>query len=219
MLEYQNSNTIITEWTAQYDSFTPVCTTELGELAMMHYEFKNRGVKVCGFSCNSRKQHKLWIRDIKHVTGSSVTFPMFCDPTREHAMRLGVLDKHHVDYKTGRPLSVRGVYLLYPKTKEVALMTIYPNSSGRNMDEILRSVEAVQLSYQNKVVTPSGWRPGLDVLVDLSLTDAEAAAAFGAKDLRCVAVPSEQNQKNIVKTHYMRYVPAPPDPPPFWKQE
>lgn len=193
---------------------------------MMHYEFKNRNVKVCGFSCNSRRQHRLWIRDIQHVTGVAVSFPLFCDPTRRHAVRLGVLDSHGTrDPVSGRPLSVRGVYVLYPRTHEVALLTVYPNSTGRNMEEVLRAVDGLQPSHRHPgVVTPASWKPGQDVLVNGDYTDQQADDAFGTDGYRVVALPSEQQQQQEalqdeeerrekkdgwLKRHYLRFTKDP----------
>merc|ERR1712154_14758 len=93
--------------------FTPVCTTELGKAAELAPEFEKRNVKLCGFSCNDGESHRGWIEDIKAVTGHTVDFPLFCDPQRENAVQLGILDETNKDAK-GLPLTVRSVYILKP---------------------------------------------------------------------------------------------------------
>jgi len=113
--------------------YTPVCTTELGEAAKRKSDFDERGVKLVGFSCNSGESHKGWIEDVKHVCGvDEFDYPLFCDPEREHAVKLGILDASNKDAK-GLPLTVRSVYILKPD-KTVALIMTYPASTGRNFD-------------------------------------------------------------------------------------
>jgi alkyl hydroperoxide reductase subunit AhpC len=138
--------------------FTPVCTTELGKAALTEKDFEDRGVKLCGFSCNDATSHAAWIEDIKSATGGEVTFPLFCDPNREMATKLGILDKSNKDAK-GLPLTVRSVYILKPD-KTVALMMTYPASTGRNFDEILRVVDSLQMTAKHAVATPVDWKRG-----------------------------------------------------------
>mmetsp|Transcript_10469 Transcript_10469/g.18991 ORF Transcript_10469/g.18991 Transcript_10469/m.18991 type:complete len:231 (+) Transcript_10469:61-753(+) len=185
--------------------FTPVCTTELGRAANLADEFEKRNVKLCGFSCNDGDSHKGWIEDIKCATGGEVTFPLFCDPDREYAVKLGVVDKANKDVK-GLPLTVRSVYVLKPD-KTVALTMAYPASTGRNFDEILRVIDSLQLTAEKSTATPADWKRGEDVIVNFPLTDAMADETFGRGGYRIVEVPSEKG-KDIPK-HYLRYTKDP----------
>ena len=188
--------------------FTPVCSTELATAAEMQVEFKNRGVKLVGFSCNDRSSHRRWIRDLEHISGHRVEFPLFCDPTREHAIKLGVLDPAHKD-EAGLPWTVRGTFVLKPD-QTIALMMIYPHSTGRNMDELLRVVDSLLLTnVENKnLVTPSGWKDGDDVLVAYDLEDKDVEENLNGQSYRVVDVPSERDQEGITR-HYMRYTKDP----------
>ena len=185
--------------------FTPVCTTELGKAALMEGEFAKRNTKLCGFSCNDQQSHKDWIMDIKAVTGGDVTFPLFCDPDREVAAALNILDESNKDLKSGLPLTVRSVFFLKPGTKDIALMMTYPASTGRNFDEILRVLDSLQLTATKSVATPVDWKKGEDVIVNFPLTNADADAKFGKGGYKIVDVPSEAGKKDLVK-NYLRYV-------------
>mmetsp|Transcript_10896 Transcript_10896/g.18064 ORF Transcript_10896/g.18064 Transcript_10896/m.18064 type:complete len:230 (+) Transcript_10896:220-909(+) len=185
--------------------FTPVCTTELGAAANLADKFVARGVKLCGYSCNGAESHKEWIKDIKIVTGGDVTFPLFCDPDREHAVKLGVLDETNKDAK-GLPMTVRAVFILKPD-RTIALMMTYPASTGRNFDEIIRVIDSLQLTSNNKVATPANWKKGEDVIVNFPLTDKDADDFFGKDGYFIVEVPSEAG-KDIPK-HYLRYTNDP----------
>jgi 1-Cys peroxiredoxin 6 len=157
--------------------FTPVCTTELGRAASLESEFAARNVKLCGFSCNDGDSHRAWIEDILHATGAEVTFPLFCDPTREESVKLGILDQSNKDDK-GLPLTVRSVFILKPD-RTVALIMSYPASTGRNFDEILRVVDSLQLTAEKNTATPVDWKQGDEVIVNFPLTDAMADEIFG----------------------------------------
>jgi alkyl hydroperoxide reductase subunit AhpC len=157
--------------------FTPVCTTELGRAASLESEFSSRNVKLVGYSCNDGDSHRAWIDDIKEVTGAEVTFPLFCDPTRENSVKLGIIDETNKDAK-GLPLTVRSVFILKPD-RTIALIMTYPASTGRNFDEILRVVDSLQLTDEKKTATPVDWKQGDEVLVNFPLTDAMADETFG----------------------------------------
>eukprot|EP01083_Nonionella_stella_P244543 850995_1 len=129
--------------------YTPVCTTELGEAAAQSTQFKDRNVKMCGFSCNSAESHRGWIEDIKAASGQDVSFPLFCDPEREKSVELGVLDETNKTAK-GLPMTVRSVFILKPD-KTIALMMTYPATCGRNFDEILRCVDSLKLTSEKSV--------------------------------------------------------------------
>lgn len=185
--------------------FTPVCTTELGEAAAKMSDFESRNVKLCGFSCNSATSHRGWIEDIKAATGHRVSFPLFCDPDREKAVELGVLDEKNKDSK-GLPMTVRSVFILKPD-KTIALMLTYPATCGRNFDEILRCVDSLQLTVNESVATPVNWKKGDNVIVNFPLSDTEADEKFGKNGYRIVNVPSEKD-KDLTK-HYLRYTKDP----------
>jgi alkyl hydroperoxide reductase subunit AhpC len=181
--------------------FTPVCTTELGRAANLTEEFTKRGVKLCGFSCNDAKSHKEWIKDIEVVTGGKVEFPLFCDPEREAATQLGILDQSNKDAK-GMPLTVRSVFIVKPD-RTIALMMTYPASTGRNFLEIIRCIDSLQLTANKAVATPVDWQQGNDVIVNFPLTNAMADEKFGVDGWKTVVVPSEAG-KDLAK-NYLRY--------------
>lgn len=186
--------------------FTPVCTTEIGAAAKLEPEFSKRNVKLCGFSVNDSTSHKAWIKDIKVATGQDVTFPLFCDPDREHALALGILDDTNKDAK-GLPLTVRSVYVIKPD-RTIALVITYPASSGRNFDELLRAVDTLQLTAKHDVATPADWRPGDKCIVNFPLSDAQAEEKFGKDGFDIVDLPSESGKKKLAK-HYLRYTKDP----------
>jgi len=185
--------------------FTPVCTTELGTAAKLSPEFETRNVKLCGFSCNDSSSHKAWIEDIRVATGASVDFPLFCDPDRNHATDLGILDETNKN-AAGLPLTLRSVFILNP-SRVISLMMTYPASSGRNFSEILRVVDSLQLTAKHSVATPADWEKGNAVLVNFPLSDAQANEKFGENGYSVVELPSEKG-KSIAK-HYMRYTGDP----------
>jgi alkyl hydroperoxide reductase subunit AhpC len=184
--------------------FTPVCTTELGQAALRQEEFTKRNTKLCGFSCNDVDSHKAWIEDIAVVTKGKVEFPLFCDPNRDNAAKLGILDASSKDAK-GMPLTVRSVFILKPD-KTIALMMTYPASTGRNFDEIIRVLDSLQLTANQSVATPADWKQGEDVIVNFPLTNEQADAKFGKDGWRVVEVPSEKG-KTLAK-NYLRYTKA-----------
>lgn len=185
--------------------FTPVCTTELGAAATLAEEFKKRNVKLCGFSCNDSSSHQAWIEDIKVATGASVDFPLFCDPSRNVATELGILDITNRD-AAGLPMTVRSVFILKPN-RIIALMITYPATTGRNFSEILRAIDSLQLTSKHSVATPADWNKGGDVIVNFPLDDAQADEKFGKGGYSIVDLPSEKG-KNIAK-HYLRYTKDP----------
>lgn len=131
--------------------------------------------------------------------------PMFCDPSREYSVKLGILDESNKD-AAGLPLTVRSVFILKPD-KTVALTMGYPATVGRNFDEILRVIDSLQLTASKSVATPADWKYGEDVLVNFPLSDADADEKFGKDGWRIVEVPSEKG-KDLPK-HYLRYTKDP----------
>ena len=169
--------------------FTPVCTTELGALAMLAPEFERRGVRVMGLSVDSLDAHREWSKDILTVTGAAPNFPMIADPDRRVAMLYGMLDP-----QAGDTATVRSVFVIGPD-KRVKLTLTYPASTGRNFDELLRAIDSLQLTAGYQVATPVNWRPGDDVIIVPGVSDAAARDRY----------PEGWR----APTPYLRYVPAP----------
>jgi thioredoxin-dependent peroxiredoxin len=160
--------------------FTPVCTTELGATARLEPEWRKRGVKVVGLSVDSTADHERWIADINETQGAEVNFPIIADKDREVAMLFGMLDPTHFRHgtKLGETQTVRNVFIISP-TKRVELILSYPASVGRGFDEILRVVDALQLSAKYRVATPVNWKPGDDTVVLPFIRDEEVERIFG----------------------------------------
>jgi len=161
--------------------FTPVCTTELGTVAKLAPEFKKRGVKVIGLSCDDVKDHHLWVKDIDRTQSCSVQFPIIADADRSIATKYGMLDSAEHDKtnldKKGIPFTVRNVFVIDPK-KKVRLILIYPASCGRNFDEIIRCIDALQLSDKKPITTPANWTVGKKVIIHPSVSNEEAKKMF-----------------------------------------
>ncbi len=153
--------------------YTPVCTTELGTVAGLKSEFDKRNVKVVGVSVDSLQEHKGWAGDILDVTGHALNFPLVADPDRTVA---GLYDMIHPN--ADNTLTVRSVFVIGPN-KDVKLTLTYPAATGRNFDEILRVIDSLQRTANHKVATPADWKPGEDVIIVPSLSDAQAHEIFG----------------------------------------
>ncbi len=152
--------------------FTPVCTTELGEVARIKAEFDRRGVKVIGLSVDPVDSHETWEADIAETQGTPVNFPMIGDPERRVADLYDMIHPNAND-----TLTVRSVFVIAPD-KTVKLTLTYPASTGRNFDEILRVIDSLQLTARHKVATPANWSPGDDVIIGAGLSDDEARELF-----------------------------------------
>lgn len=152
--------------------FTPVCTTELGALARRAPEFERRGVRVLGLSVDSLESHEAWLDDIEDTQGASVDFPLIADVDGKVASLYGMLDPGSDD-----PMTVRSVFVIGPD-KKIKLMLTYPASTGRNFDELLRSIDSLQLTAKAFVATPSDWRSGEEVFVLPSLDEQRARELF-----------------------------------------
>jgi alkyl hydroperoxide reductase subunit AhpC/uncharacterized protein (DUF924 family) len=159
--------------------FTPVCTTELGATAKLQPEWAKRGVKVLGLSVDSAEDHGRWIGDINETQGAAVDFPIIADKDRQVSMLFGMLDATHFRHGSslGQTQTVRNVYIISP-SKRVELILSYPAHVGRSFDEILRVLDALQLSTQYRVATPANWRPGDDTVVLPFISDEEAERMF-----------------------------------------
>jgi alkyl hydroperoxide reductase subunit AhpC len=152
--------------------FTPVCTTELGEMARIKDEFDRRGVKVLGLSVDPLDAHRRWSHDIEDTQGHAPNFPMIADSDRRVADLYGMIHPNADDTAT-----VRSVFVVGPD-KKVKLTLTYPQSTGRNFDEILRVLDSLQLTARYKVSTPVNWRQGEDVIIIPAVGDDEARQRF-----------------------------------------
>jgi alkyl hydroperoxide reductase subunit AhpC len=161
--------------------FTPVCTTELGYLARLEPEFTKRNVKIMGLSVDPVENHERWRADIKDVTGGDVQYPMIGDHDLNVAKLYDMLPAETAGASEGRTAAtnatVRTVYIIGPD-KLIKAMLIYPMSSGRNFDEVLRLVESIQLTANHKVATPVNWKSGEDVIIVPAVSDDEAKTRF-----------------------------------------
>lgn len=152
--------------------FTPVCTTELGETARLKPEFDRRHVKVIGLSVDPADSHAKWADDIKETQGHALNFPVIADADRKVSDLYDMIHPNAND-----TLTVRSVFIIDPK-KKVRLILTYPASTGRNFDELLRVIDSLQLTDRHSVATPVNWKPGEDVIIVPSLSEADAKAKF-----------------------------------------
>ena len=153
--------------------FTPVCTTELGYVARLKPEFEKRGVKAIGLSVDPVESHAGWLRDIEATQGHAVNFPIVADPDRKVADLYGMIHPAHDQVHT-----VRTVFVIDPK-KTIRLLITYPQTTGRNFDEILRVIDSLQLTDSHKVATPVNWQQGEDVVIAGSVSNDQAKEIFG----------------------------------------
>jgi thioredoxin-dependent peroxiredoxin len=154
--------------------FTPVCTTELGEVARLKDEFTKRNAKVIGVSVDPVESHRSWSQDITDVTGQKLNFPLIGDENRQVADLYGMIHPNAND-----TLTVRSVYVIGPD-KKVKLIITYPASTGRNFEEILRVLDSLQLTANYSVATPVNWRDGEDVIITTAVSDEQAKEKFPA---------------------------------------
>jgi alkyl hydroperoxide reductase subunit AhpC len=162
--------------------FTPVCTTELGYMAKIKPEFDKRGVKIIGLSVDSESDHDAWARDIEETQGVAPNYPLIGDPYLTVAKLYGMLpagasgdagDRTPADNQT-----VRNVFVIGPD-KKIKLILVYPMTTGRNFDEVLRVIDSLQLTAKHKVATPVNWQQGEDVIIAGSVSNDEAKEIFG----------------------------------------
>ncbi|MCX5513609.1 peroxiredoxin [Kaistia algarum] len=159
--------------------FTPVCTTEFGATARLGDEWRKRSTKVIGLSVDGEEEHERWIADINETQHTTVDFPIIADKDRRVAMLFGMLDATNFRHGAalGQTMAVRSVFIISP-ARRVELMLTYPASVGRSFDEILRVLDALQLSSKYRVATPADWRPGDDTVVLPFISDEEAERMF-----------------------------------------
>src|SRR4051812_5325215 len=159
--------------------FTPVCTTEFGATAKLHAEWSKRGTKVIGLSVDSAEDHERWIADINETQHTRVNFPIIADKDRRVSMLFGMLDPTTFRHgpSLGQTMTVRSVFIISP-SKRVELIISYPAHIGRSFHEILRILDALQLSAKYRVATPVNWQPGDDTVVLPFISDEEAERLF-----------------------------------------
>ena len=161
--------------------FTPVCTTELGYMASLHSEFEKRNCKVIGLSVDTVDDHRAWLQDIEETQGHKVTYPLIGDPELKIAKLYDMLPEEAGDTSEGRTAvdnaTVRSVFLVGPD-KTIKAMLIYPMSTGRNFDEILRLLDSNQLTALHQVATPVNWKHGEDVIIVPAVSDEEASKRY-----------------------------------------
>ena len=162
--------------------FTPVCTTELGYMAKIKPEFDKRGVKIIGLSVDPVDKHGDWAKDIEETQGAAPNYPIIGDSDFNVSKLFGMLpadvsgdagDRTPADNQT-----VRNVYVIAPD-KTIKLILVYPMTTGRNFDEVLRVVDSLQLTANHKVATPANWTSGDDVIIAGSVSDEQAKEIFG----------------------------------------
>jgi alkyl hydroperoxide reductase subunit AhpC len=162
--------------------FTPVCTTELGYMAKIKPEFDRRGVKVIGLSVDSTGDHERWVSDIKETQGAAPNYPIIGDGDYVVSKLYGMLPAETSgEAKSRTPAdnqTVRNVFVVGPD-KKIKLILVYPMTTGRNFDEVLRVLDSLQLTAKHKVSTPVNWQQGDDVIIAGSVSDAQAKELFG----------------------------------------
>jgi alkyl hydroperoxide reductase subunit AhpC len=163
--------------------FTPICTTELGYMAKLKPEFDRRGVKVIGLSVDSTENHEKWADDIEETQGTRPNYPMIGDTDFAVSKLYGMLpastsgdpkDRTPADNQT-----VRNVFVIGPD-KKIKLILIYPMTTGRNFDEVLRVIDSLQLTAKHKVATPVNWQQGEDVVITGAVSNDEAKEIYGS---------------------------------------
>jgi len=180
--------------------FTPVCTTELGYMAKIKPEFDRRGVKIIGLSVDPSEKHSDWVRDIEETQGFAPNYPIIADHDFEVSKLYGMLPAGvSGDAGARTPAdnqTVRNVFVVGPD-KKIKLILVYPMTTGRNFDEVLRVIDSLQLTADHKVSTPVNWQPGEDVIIAGSVSDDQARELFGEWEapkpyIRIVPDPKEK---------------------------
>jgi alkyl hydroperoxide reductase subunit AhpC len=162
--------------------FTPICTTELGYMARIKPEFDRRGVKIIGLSVDPMDRHEEWAKDIEETQGTAPNYPIIADHDFQVAKAYGMLSAEtEGDAGARTPAdnqTVRNVFVIGPD-KTIKLILVYPMTTGRNFDEVLRVIDSLQLTANHKVATPAQWTPGDDVIIAGSVNDEQAREIFG----------------------------------------
>ncbi|CAH0392726.1 unnamed protein product [Bemisia tabaci] len=180
--------------------FTPVCTTELARAATLHPEFAKRKVKLIALSCDAVSTHKSWIKDIKAYGNlpheGNFPFPIIDDVSRKLAVDLNMLDPDEKS-KDGLPLTCRAVFVIDPR-KKLRASILYPASSGRNFDEILRLVDSLQLTDRHQVATPADWKNGFKCVIQPTVSDEDAKNVYNY-DFDTYPLPSNKGYLRMVR--------------------
>jgi alkyl hydroperoxide reductase subunit AhpC len=185
--------------------FTPVCTTELGYMAKIKPDFDRRGVKIIGLSVDATEDHQRWARDIEETQGQAPNYPIIGDADFKVSKLYGMLPPDASGEATARRpadnQTVRNVFVIGPD-KQVKLILVYPMSTGRNFDEVLRVIDSLQLTATHKVSTPVNWRQGEDVIIAGSVSDEQARELFGSWEapkpyIRIVPQPPRRSDKPL----------------------
>jgi alkyl hydroperoxide reductase subunit AhpC len=163
--------------------FTPVCTTELGYMAGLQSEFEKRNCKIIGLSVDPVADHGKWAADIEKSQGNKVNYPMIGDSELKIARVYGMLPADAGETCAGRTAAnnatVRTVFVIGPD-KKIKLMLVYPMTTGRNFDEVLRVLDSMQLTAKHQVATPVNWKPGNDVIIVPAVSNEEATKKYPA---------------------------------------
>ncbi len=179
--------------------FTPICTTELGYMAKIKPEFDRRGVKIIGLSVDPMDRHEEWAKDIEETQGTAPNYPIIADSDFQVAKAYGMLSSEVEGDAVARTpadnQTVRNVFVIGPD-KKIKLILVYPMTTGRNFDEVLRVIDSLQLTANHKVATPAQWTPGDNVIIAGSVSDDQAKEIFGEWEsprpyIRIVPQPGE----------------------------
>jgi alkyl hydroperoxide reductase subunit AhpC len=161
--------------------FTPVCTTELGYMASIKPDFEKRGVKIAGLSTDPLDNHAKWAADIEETQGTAPNYPIISDSNHEIAKAYGMLPSDVSGDPTERTpadnQTLRNVFVVGPD-KKIKLVLIYPMTTGRNFDEVLRVIDSLQLTAKHQVATPAQWTPGKDVIIAGSVSNEQAKEKY-----------------------------------------
>ena len=178
--------------------FTPVCTTELGAMARLKPEFDKRNTKIIGLSVDPVENHKKWSQDIRDVVGFAPNYPIIGDTDLKISKAYGMLPAATSGTAEGRTAAdnqtVRNVFIIGPD-KKIKLILVYPMTTGRNFDEVLRVLDSLQMTAKHRVATPANWKQGEDVIIAGSVSDEEAKKVWP--------------QGFRAPRPYIRYVPQP----------
>jgi len=161
--------------------FTPVCTTELGYMARIKHEFDRRNTKIIGLSVDALQDHSRWANDIARSQGTAPNYPIIGDPglavAKLYNMLPASVSGDAAERSAADNQTVRNVFVVGPD-KRIKLILVYPITTGRNFDEVLRVLDSLQLLAKHKVATPANWRPGEDVIIAGSVSDEEARKVY-----------------------------------------
>ena len=161
--------------------FTPVCTTELGYMASIHSKFEKKNTKIIALSIDSKGDHEEWVKDVEDVSGSNVNYPVIADTDLKVAKLYDMFPADETGAAGSRTAvtnaTVRSVFVIGPD-KNIKLMIVYPMTTGRNFDEIIRVIDSMQLTDKHRVATPVNWKQGEDVIIVPGVSNDQAAEVY-----------------------------------------